>query len=75
MNKKIIIYIIIGIIILLLIFSSFSILNLKKNNSSANGNYSNIPEKCRPPAGQDIEAWKEHLGHHAETQDCLDYFK
>ena len=34
-----------------------------------------IPEKCRLPAGQDVEAWKEHLGHHEETKECLKYFK
>ena len=39
------------------------------------GDSDNIPEKCQLPAGQDINAWKEHLGHHAETQDCLQYFK
>ena len=34
----------------------------------------NIPENCRPPAGQDIASWKEHLGHHQETKECLKYF-
>ncbi|HLD37622.1 MAG TPA: hypothetical protein VJA86_03475 [Candidatus Nanoarchaeia archaeon] len=42
--------------------------------SSSDDNYASLPEKCRPPAGQDIAAWKEHLGHHAETQECLQYF-
>ena len=76
MDKKIIAYILVGILLLILILSSFNIINLnfKKSNSDSE-NYANLPEKCRPPAGQDIEAWKEHLGHHAETQDCLKYFK
>ena len=34
----------------------------------------NIPENCRPPAGQDIASWKEHLGHHEDTKECLKYF-
>ena len=48
-------------------------------NSSINGNTvseedSGMPEKCKVPSGQDINSWKEHLGHHAETQECLKYF-
>ena len=76
MDKKIIAYIIIGVLLLILILSTFNIINLnfKKSNSNGSENYANLPEKCRLPAGQDIEAWKEHLGHHAETQDCLEYF-
>ena len=73
MNKKIIAYIVIGIIILLLLFSSFGMIKFNSNTNS--GNYGNMPEKCQPPAGQDIESWKEHLGHHAETKECLEYFK
>jgi len=69
-NKKIIVYIVIGLIVFLLILSSFSMINF---NSNTSGN-SNMPEKCRKPEGQDIESWKEHLGHHAETQECLKYF-
>ncbi len=70
--------IVVGIAIVVLVISLLVFLSL--NNTSAkspagNGNYGNLPEKCRPPAGQDIESWKEHLGHHAETQDCLQYFK
>jgi hypothetical protein len=34
----------------------------------------NMPEKCKVPAGQDVASWKEHLGHHADTQECLKYF-
>ena len=39
---------------------------------SASGN---MPEKCELPAGTEENSWKEHLGHHAETQDCLKYFR
>ena len=42
--------------------------------SQPSGSYSNIPANCRPPAGQDIASWKEHLGHHEDTKECLKYF-
>ena len=35
----------------------------------------NIPEECRKPEGQDLQAWKEHLGHHQNTLYCLEYYK
>lgn len=72
MNKKIIAYIIIGIIILLLLFSSFGMI---KFNKTASNNNENMPEECRKPEGQSLEAWKEHLGHHQNTLYCLDYYK
>ena len=43
-------------------------------NTQTDSKYADLPEKCRPPAGQDVNSWKEHLGHHAETRDCLKYF-
>ena len=73
MNKKVIIYIVIGLLVLLLILKNFGLINL--NGETISGDYGNLPEKCRLPQGQDIESWKEHLGHHAETQDCLRYFE
>ena len=72
MNKKIIAYIAVAAIILFLFLSSFGMI---KFNSNTSGGNSNMPEKCRKPEGQSLEAWKEHLGHHAETQECLQYFK
>ncbi len=77
-DSKAIIYGILIIIILLLILVTFGIINLnlgKTTGDTATGEYNTIPEKCRPPAGQDINSWKEHLSHHSETQDCLQYFK
>ena len=78
------------VILLLLVSGTFWIFILQKQahtspNTGGNSNtglttapaddkYSNLPEKCRPPAGTDITQWKEHLGHHAETQECLKYF-
>lgn len=64
------------VILLLLVVSTFGMffLNGRTTGASLDNKYSNLPEKCRPPAGQDIAAWKEHLGHHTETQECLKYF-
>jgi len=60
--------------------SSSSSIAINKDNrglasSAVNGEYDDIPDKCKLPKGQDVDSWKEHLGHHAETQDCLQYFK
>lgn len=33
-----------------------------------------MPEKCQMPGGVTPEKWKEHLGHHTETQECLQYY-
>ncbi len=43
-------------------------------NTQIDTEYADLPKKCRVPAGQDVNSWKEHLGHHAETRDCLKYF-
>mgnify|MGYP001610694182 FL=1 len=80
MNKKIILYGVLFIILAILAFATFSKsgINTATGNSINNaggGDYSGLPEKCRPPQGQDIQSWKEHLGHHEETRDCLNYFK
>ncbi|MBI2047018.1 hypothetical protein HYT26_02545 [Candidatus Pacearchaeota archaeon] len=76
-TSKIIIWGIAIIVVILLIFASLGFRITKSGGiggSSAADNYASLPEKCRPPSGQDIASWKEHLGHHAETQDCLNYF-
>ncbi len=73
MNKKMIIYIMVGIFIFLLILSSFDVIRFN-SNSQKNLN-ENIPAECRKPEGQSLEAWKEHLGHHQNTLYCLEYFK
>ncbi|MBS3155464.1 hypothetical protein J4404_03120 [Candidatus Woesearchaeota archaeon] len=71
-------HVILGIFIVLTIaLIAFSMFGYKIliSQTKASSNYSNIPEKCRPSDGQDIASWKEHLSHHAETEDCLQYFK
>ena len=79
-NRKIILYAAIGIFLLFLIFSSFGVINIKNiwekgSKNYAGGDYSSLPEECRKPEGQDIDSWKEHLGHHQNTLYCLDYYK
>lgn len=68
-------YGIVSMVVLLLLLLTFGIAHVG-NVSAENSNYnsSNIPEKCKVPSGQDLASWKEHLGHHAETQECLKYF-
>ncbi|NCN99405.1 hypothetical protein GW923_04480 [Candidatus Pacearchaeota archaeon] len=74
-------YGILAVLVLILAMASFGFAHIGKvgafsgNAVSAIGTDSgNIPEKCRVPSGQDLGSWKEHLGHHAETQECLKYF-
>jgi len=79
MNKKLILYGVVIVLVLLLLLISLGIISVNpgkeiNSNSVNTGNYDNLPEKCRPTAGYTEESWKEHLGHHAETQDCLKYF-
>ncbi len=75
---------VVGILLLLLVgtFGMF-VFNKSSHNSNtgtatanvqADSNSGDIPEKCRLPAGQDIASWKEHLGHHEDTKECLQYF-
>ena len=70
---KIILWSSVILAVVLLAFYSFGF-RITSTSPATNGDYNNIPEECRPAAGQDITAWKEHLGHHAETRDCLKYF-
>ena len=66
--------------IILLALASFGLAHVGKFNSVSGGavfssaSSAEIPEKCQVPAGQDLASWKEHLGHHAETKECLQYF-
>lgn len=67
-------------IIILLLFGTFAAFfgMLSDNRGSAKSDSpdssQDIPEKCRLPGGQDVNSWKEHLGHHPDTQECLQYF-
>ena len=76
-NGKAVIYSIILLIVLLLLSISLGMINLssdKQSQSSGEESNENIPEKCQIPPGEDTDSWKEHLGHHAATKECLKYF-
>lgn len=79
-TRKTILYGIFVVLILLLILGSSRVINFNPNKTTdatentAGGEYGNIPEKCRPPNGESVSEWKEHLGHHPDTQECLSYF-
>ncbi len=79
MEWKSFVYGIITALVLLLAMASFGyahIGSLSVNGNVVSGSVSgDIPEKCQVPAGQDLEGWVEHLGHHAETRECLQYFE
>ena len=73
--------VVIVVLVVLLFFGAFTAFfvmrsdNLKSVSSdSLDSSQDKIPEKCRLPVGEDVNSWKEHLGHHAETQECLNYF-
>ena len=79
MDWKSFIYGVLTMSILLLAMASFGFAHVGKLNSVNgeavfSGSSESIPEKCQVPAGQDLASWKEHLGHHAETKECLQYF-
>lgn len=62
-----------GVIALLLTTTGFAHLGTVSARSGGSSSEA-MPEKCKVPAGQDAASWKEHLGHHAETKECLRYF-
>lgn len=80
MDWKSFTYGVLTIFVILLAMASFGFAHIGKvgalsgNAIGSGDSLSNIPEQCRVPAGQDVNSWKEHLGHHAETKDCLKYF-
>lgn len=80
MDWKSFVYGVLTVFVLVLATASFGYAHIGKvgavNGQAINSgdSLSNIPEKCRVPVGQDVESWKEHLGHHAETRECLNYF-
>lgn len=68
MDKKIILYVIIGLLILgILLLTFFPNIIYAWKDSSKTGN-----KKCSPPPGQTEESWKEHMSHHPNIyKDCL----
>ena len=77
-NKRWYLGVVIFLILLLVGMSiyKFSESSVKSSNSNLDKYRSaSIPQECRLPQEQDLTAWKEHLGHHAETKDCLKYYE
>ena len=72
-KEKIILWIVIAVLLVIIIFSTLGF-KITRNGASIIGGSGNMPEKCKLPAGQDIQSWKEHLGHHTDTQECLKYY-
>lgn len=72
---KVILYGALILVVILLLSVSLGVFDLSKNKTqSVSKETGGIPEKCQIPEGEEIDSWKEHLGHHAETKDCLKYF-
>jgi hypothetical protein len=72
MNKKIVLYIIIGIVVLVLVFFTlFPGMIHAFKDSRVTGNL--VEDKCEPAPGYDEEAWREHMSHHPNIyKECLE---
>ena len=79
MDKETIIIIAVIALVLLAVLVATGIISFNIENKSGNtntgGSSESMPEECKVPAGQDLNSWKEHLGHHENTKYCLDYYK
>ena len=75
MDKKIIFYVIMGIVILgLLVLTFFPGIIYAFKDSGIAGNTIISEDKCSPPAGSDYteESWREHMSHHPDIyKECL----
>ena len=78
MDKETIIVIAVVVLVLIAVLYATGIVSFNIGNKSGNanteGSSGNMPEECKQPAGQDLNSWKEHLGHHENTKYCLDYY-
>lgn len=69
------------ILVLLLTLGVFVKFNSNGNSVKQDSNLEKyrsekIPQECRlPEYDNDLNGWKEHLGHHQNTLYCLDYYK
>lgn len=68
MNKKIILYVIVGVLVfLLLIFTFFPGIIQAIKDTGKSGN-----DKCTPAPGYTEESWREHMSHHPDIyKECL----
>jgi hypothetical protein len=71
MDKKIILYVIAGLVVLMLaIFTFFPGMIHAFKDASITGN--SIEDKCSPGPGYDEESWREHMSHHPIIyKECL----
>ena len=71
MDKRIILYVIIGMLILgLLVLTFFPGLIQAFKDSGFSG--SSVADKCKPEPGYTEESWREHMGHHPNIyRECL----
>ena len=68
MDKKIILYIIIGLLILGLLLLTFFPGTIQAWKDSGKS----TADKCKPAPGYTEESWREHMGHHPEIyKECL----
>ncbi len=75
MDKETIIIIAVIALVLLAVLYTTGIVSINTGKSGTGRSSENIPEECKVPTGQDVDSWKEHLGHHESTKYCLDYYK
>lgn len=67
-NKKLILYIIIGVLVLGLILLTIFPGIIQAIKDSGNSG----PDKCTPEPGYTEQEWIEHMGHHPEIyKECL----
>jgi hypothetical protein len=71
MDKKIILYIVLGFVILgLLLFTIFPGMIHAWKDSGVIDN--SVEDKCSPAPGYDEESWREHMSHHPDIyKGCL----
>ena len=68
MDKRIILYIIIGIVILLLLLFTFFPGTIQAWKDSGKS----TADKCKPESGYTEQEWREHMSHHPNIyRECL----
>lgn len=68
MDKKIIIYVMAGLLILGLLLLTFypGMIQAWKDSGKS------VEDKCKPGSGYTEESWKEHMSHHPDIyKECL----
>jgi len=75
MNKKIALYVVLGLVIaLLLLLAMFPGMIYAFNDSGVLGNSisNDVGGKCEPAPGYTVKQWREHMSHHPNIYaECL----